>query len=164
MARENKNNRSLRRQQEQQLEILQEFQVTHHSGPLPPPDQLDHYNKVSPGMADRIMRAAEAESEHRRYLEKQLLEAQIADVQIERRIEMRGQIFALVVSCLAILGGIIVVINGYAIAGTLLSGATIVSLVGLFIYGRERLRTSTAHKQQQNTEEKIETKPEITKQ
>jgi uncharacterized membrane protein len=161
MARENKRNRSLRRQQEHQLEILQSFQVTHHSGPLPPPDQLDHYNRVSPGMADRIIRAAEAESEHRRDLEKQLLEAQISDVRDGRTIEKRGQLFALVVACLAIVGGVVVVVSGHAIAGTVLSGGAIVSLVGLFIYGRERLRVRSEPEQPRDVNNQSEESPEV---
>ena len=36
-----------------------------HSGPLPPPRQLREYEQALPGLAERIVRLAEAEQDHR---------------------------------------------------------------------------------------------------
>ncbi len=40
-----------------------------HSGPLPPPEDLEHYGRVTPGGAERIFQMAEAEQAHRHKME-----------------------------------------------------------------------------------------------
>ena len=40
------------------------------SGPIPPPAILGEYEKIHAGLADRIMKMAESQSEHRKYLER----------------------------------------------------------------------------------------------
>jgi len=46
-------------------------------GPIPPPDILRGYDKVLPGLADRIVGMAEAEGSHRRDQERLALDAEI---------------------------------------------------------------------------------------
>ena len=41
-----------------------------HSGPLPHPDILNRYNEVVPGAAERILKMAENEQEHRLSMDK----------------------------------------------------------------------------------------------
>lgn len=36
-----------------------------YQGPIPPPEVLEKYEKISPGFADRIVKMAEIEQEHR---------------------------------------------------------------------------------------------------
>lgn len=36
-----------------------------HSGPLPAPEDFQHYDEILPGAADRILRLAEKEQDHR---------------------------------------------------------------------------------------------------
>ena len=40
-------------------------QVSTFSGPIPPPEVLAGYEQITPGMADRIVRMAEKQSDHR---------------------------------------------------------------------------------------------------
>jgi uncharacterized membrane protein len=91
-----------------------------------------------PGLADRIVTMAEQEASHRRKLEETLLGARIGDAVATRRIESRGQSYALTISIVVVVGGLVAVLFGHPIAGTALTGGTLVSLAGLFIYGRER--------------------------
>ena len=49
------------------------------SGPLPPPKVLEAYDRLVPGAAERIMKMAEQQSEHRRGLEKTVVEAGARD-------------------------------------------------------------------------------------
>ena len=44
-----------------------------HYGPLPPPSDLQEYDNVVPGAAERIIRMAENQSEHRRELERKVV-------------------------------------------------------------------------------------------
>jgi uncharacterized membrane protein len=39
--------------------------AAHWSGPLPPPAELEKFNQIIPGGADRLLRMAEAEQTHR---------------------------------------------------------------------------------------------------
>lgn len=149
MARENKRNRDARRLAEQ-LTALQvsKTTLTQHSGPLPHPDVLAGYEKLVPGLADRIVRMAESESAHRRDLESRFLNAQIEDNKTDRLIEGRGQVCALIVALVTIIGGFVIIGTGHAMAGSLLSGGTLLTLVGIFIYGRERARTAAIRPQE----------------
>src|SRR5262249_50834242 len=87
---------------------------------------------------------------HRRSLEVSLLNAQVEDIQTQRHIEKLGQKFALIVSLAGIAAGVIMGVTGHPVAGSVLSGGTILSLAALFIYGRERKleeeRKSQSHK------------------
>lgn len=47
-----------------------------YQGPLPLPEQLMGYEQVCPGAADRIIKMAEEQAAHRRYLEKITVETQ----------------------------------------------------------------------------------------
>lgn len=44
-----------------------------HSGPLPPPEDFEHYNRVLPGGAERIMQLTEREQAHRHKQEARLI-------------------------------------------------------------------------------------------
>jgi uncharacterized membrane protein len=64
-----------------------------YSGPLPTSGEFKGYEQALPGAADRILAIAEKESEHRHDIERK-----------ELKIKNRGQIFALVISVLSLLG------------------------------------------------------------
>lgn len=53
------------KQQERQTKSILALEKT-YSGPLPLPEDLAKYDRVVPGAAERILRMAENESEHRR--------------------------------------------------------------------------------------------------
>ena len=78
------------------------------------------------------------ESKHRHALETKFADAEVNDLRAHRRIEHLGQLFALIVTLSAIGCGTYAVINGHPTAGTILSGATVLSLVSAFIYGRSK--------------------------
>lgn len=53
---------------EERKELIAEF--THHSGPLPSSQELAGYEKILPGLADRIMTLAENEQNHTTFIDK----------------------------------------------------------------------------------------------
>lgn len=70
------------------------------SGPLPPPAAMEHFNRIIPNGAERIMRMVELEQEHRINYDKQIVAAMIRDTKRTHRIG--GSISVVcVVGCLA---------------------------------------------------------------
>lgn len=63
------------------------------SGPLPPPDALRGFDAVIPGSAERILKMAETEQNHRLDMEQRGLTAEISDT---RRGQFLGALIAVV--------------------------------------------------------------------
>ncbi len=59
--------------------IHQVFREIEFSGPMPPPNILNGYEKILPGAADRILSMAETQSKHRQSMEKKMIEAEARD-------------------------------------------------------------------------------------
>lgn len=91
--------------------------ITVHAGPLPSPATLDQYERVVPGLADRIVSMAESEASH------------------TRRLQSAGQY-----------SGIVIVLVTLALVFFEKSGApavamtALVSLAGIFVFARLRVR------------------------
>lgn len=100
----------------------------HFSGPLPHPKIIKEYDAILPGAAERIFKLAESESDHRRNLEDKIVTSGIQDSKL-------GVVFAFIIGLVGIGGGIYVITLGYEWSGTILSGASLASIVGSFIYG-----------------------------
>ena len=109
------------------------YEQLQYSGPIPHPGILEHYNKILPGAAERILKMAEEQAEHRRMLEKQALAT-------DSRNSTLGVISALIIT-LSILA-----IAAYSIylalpwVAAIISAIGITSLVGTFIYGTRSRR------------------------
>ena len=99
------------------------------SGPLPPPDELEKYERVSPGAAKRIFAMAETESSHRRELEKSLVDNEYKEAS-------KGQNCAVIIGTLAIICGTVAGISGAQWTGSMIGGLGMVGLVSAFIRGR----------------------------
>ena len=104
------------------------------SGPLPHPQLLEKYNEVVPGSAKMIIEMAEKQAIHRQELEKNVINSDIKN-------SKSGLIFGFIIGISGILGGIIIIAVSQAtsqiIAGSVISGASLASLVGTFVYGSQ---------------------------
>nr|WP_322622983.1 DUF2335 domain-containing protein [uncultured Flavobacterium sp.] len=103
--------------------------VKSHSGPLPPPEQLEHYNSIIEKGAERIMIMAENQSSHRMGLENFAIKKQIGQSGM-------GQIFGFIIALICIGCGVYLTMNGHDAVGGILLGTTMVSLVGIFVVGK----------------------------
>jgi uncharacterized membrane protein len=103
--------------------------VSIRSGPLPPAEEIEAYNRIIPDGANRVMTMAEKQSDHRIEIEKVAVDSQQAQGK-------RGQTFAFIIAILAILAAVYVTIIGHPVTGGVLGGGTVVSLVTVFITGR----------------------------
>ncbi len=63
--------------------VQKKFVSEQLQGPIPPPSYLSGYEQLLPGAADRILKMAEKETEHRQAMEKKALDAEIAGLKDE---------------------------------------------------------------------------------
>ena len=103
------------------------------SGPLPPPEILAHYNVIVPGAAERILVMAEKQSQHRQSLEAKVI---ISDITKSKM----GLWFAFVLGFIATGGGVFLIYSGKTIAGSIFSGAYLVGVISVFVYGSQQRR------------------------
>lgn len=116
-------------QNKPQKQIAQLTAIKQYSGPLPPPEQLQIYEQVLPGAADRILAMAENENKHRHNKENRALNGTILN-------ERLGMAFALLICLSAIAGGVYCIFKGQAIAGSFISAVPLTGIVIAFIRGR----------------------------
>jgi uncharacterized membrane protein len=107
--------------------------ISHHSGPLPAPEQLQKYEEVKAGLADRIVCLAEGEATHRRECERAALQCQIDTAKQESDIVKRGQHCASFSNILAVVGAVICAYNNQIAIGMTLGGISAVSIITAFL-------------------------------
>ncbi|BAH07908.1 DUF2335 domain-containing protein [Clostridium kluyveri] len=102
------------------------FRGSIFTGPLPPPEIFEKYEKVCPGAADRIICMAEKQMNHRHSLEEKFLDS-------SSRNSIVGIISALIVSITVIVVGGVCIVKGYSISGTIFGGMGIATIVTTFL-------------------------------
>lgn len=112
----------------QQHALVQQMELESFSGPLPPPQVLQEYENILPGLADRIVRMTEIQSAHRQDLERYITRS-------DSRRANAGLICAVLIAVMGLVGSYLLITGGYSFEGTGLGGATLVGLVVAFIYG-----------------------------
>lgn len=122
---------------------ITEFSASTFRGPLPPPLALREYSEIIPGGAERIMRMAENAAAHRRDmerrrldLERDRLQAQREDARAERRERLVGQVGGFLLGMAGLSVTFWLCLHDHAIAGSAAGLGTVVSLVGMYMYGR----------------------------
>lgn len=100
-----------------------------HMGPLPAPETLAGYNTVVTGGAERIFKEFEAQSAHRRDIEKRV-------VVCDNTLSVTGQIIAFIICLLFGGAGVYLIVNGFQWAGTILASFDLVGLASAFIIGK----------------------------
>lgn len=111
------------------------FQAT-YIGPLPHPALLQQYEQILPGISERILKMTEEQGNHRREMEKALLNGQIEDTKTKRKEILRGQIFGLVIGLTGLSISAYVTLKGYPSYGIAVGGTTLVAIVSVFVLGR----------------------------
>lgn len=106
-----------------------------HSGPLPDPNTLGKYNDVIPNGADRIMKMAENQANHRIGIETRVIKSQSIQSVI-------GQIFGLLIGICGIFAGTYLASVGQSWVGSIIAGGTVISLVSIFVIGKRNMKKS----------------------
>jgi uncharacterized membrane protein len=86
------------------------FREESFSGPIPPPNFLAEYEKIQPGLADRLVKLAENQAAHRQEIEKKVIEANC-------RNEETGIKLAFVLTLAAVIIGAFLIWSNKDIAG-----------------------------------------------
>jgi uncharacterized membrane protein len=131
----------------EKIEALARITIERHefsmrSSPLPDPAELAAYNQIIPAGADRILKMAEAQSAHRIDIEKTVVKSQQTQ-------GFCGQLFGLVVGVIGILCATYAAVSGQPWFGSIIGGATLVSLVSAFLYSRHAQKKELEDKSQQ---------------
>ncbi|MBC7818737.1 MAG: DUF2335 domain-containing protein [Planctomycetaceae bacterium] len=113
-------------------ELARVIAASSFSGPLPPPQILQEYNRIVPGSANRIIAMAEKQADHRRRLETQVISSDVTNSRV-------GLICGLLIGLGGLVAATIIAIYGNPQAGVGMGFVTLGSLVGVFVYG-SRLR------------------------
>lgn len=118
-----------------------------YSGPLPPAEEIEAYEHVCPGSADRIITMTEKSLEHRISNEKLI-------VSEETKQSSRGQIFGFI---LALFFGIIALVlglYGHEILAGIIASGDIVSLAVIFVLNKVPELRKGGNNELENLEEK----------
>ncbi len=118
--------------EEQARKIIQTVIMTFersHSGPLPSPDSLRKYSEIIPNGADRIMKMAEKQLDHRMEMEKKVLRSQLIQSNV-------GQFLAFAIGISALLVSGYCILHGHEISGSVIGAGGLIGLVTAFIQGR----------------------------
>lgn len=107
----------------------------HYSGPLPLPEDLAKYDHIVPGAAERILKMAEKEMDHRHAEDSKLSKGIILTAKI-------SIIFAFI--CVLILSGLsfYAIHLGHAAAGGSIAVGAIAAVAGAFLYKSKRTKNS----------------------
>ncbi len=106
-----------------------QIRAQHFQGPIPPPEILAKYEEIVPGAAERIIAMAELQGEHRRSLEKVVVNKDIGRA-------TRGQIFAFLIAMTIIIGGFFMIWQGKSLEGMTSIIGAIATLAGVFVFGK----------------------------
>jgi uncharacterized membrane protein len=99
------------------------------SGPTPPPQVLEYYERLVPGSAKRFLDEPHLEAEHRRSLERSVVQERI-------RLSKRGQVMAFILASFCIIMGFVAIFYEHDLAGLGAVILSIGSLIGIFLYSR----------------------------
>ena len=123
------------------LSIVAEFTATikSHISPIPSPESFGQYEQIHPGTAERLLRMAEKQSDHRMSLENKVISGQLIDSRV-------GQIIGLIISLAFLYASYQLGMNGHDLLAGVLGGSTLVGLVSVFILGRKQQQQSLQRK------------------
>lgn len=136
------------------VEVLREVRVrsSSWSGPLPSPADLQLFEEIIPGAANRILTLTEKQSEHRMDLERSVVRENLKQSKL-------GLIAGFVLSAMVIIGGIFLIFLGHDWAGGILISINLVGLAGVFVYGSRSLRAQRRGRRE-SLAEKADMNPE----
>ncbi len=111
--------------------IRLETKTVYWEGPLPHPQILIEYEKAVPGLAAKLAEEFSAEAQHRRDFENSALRESI-------KVDILGRISALIFALTALGVAGYCAFLGHPAAAIAIGGVTIATVVGAFIWGRQK--------------------------
>ncbi len=96
------------------------------SGPIPPPEILKGYEEVLPGSANRLLIMLEEQNQHRRDMEKNIIQSDIFK-------SKWGLIIGAVLAFFLFGSAVFLAMNDRELTATAIVGGTALSVIGLFV-------------------------------
>lgn len=119
--------------EERLVEVIEQ-RISLRRGPVPSPDDLQEYDRVLPGAADRLISMAERQAEHRQYVERRMVDAGTHNT-------ARGQVLGFILALIVVVLGFVLLMAGKETAGLVALILPLATLAGAFIYGEVRGRS-----------------------
>lgn len=110
-------------------EIIQKLEMSRsitYSGAVPPPEMLREFDKIIPNGADRFMKMAENQSEHRRKMEEKIVKSNV-------RNENLGLVFAFSISIIGLISAAILAYKGNNVGAGVFAIPALGGLVNSFL-------------------------------
>lgn len=111
-------------------------------GPLPTPEDLARYNDIEPGLANRIVLMAEKQSDHRQTLE-------MIAVRSGAWNSRWGLVAGWSIGMASVIGGVWIISIGKSTEGLATLITSLVSLVGIYVYGKRSMQKELEKKRQE---------------
>lgn len=109
--------------------VLTQVVSKSHSGPIPSAEELEHLERVLPGLANRVVNMAETEQSVRHSTTQSIITKEFA-------LRSKGQWLAILAMCLLLATVSYIAHLGDTQSAAWLGGATIVAVVSVFVTGR----------------------------
>ena len=118
-----------------------QYTATSYSGPLPPAAQLQEYDRIVLGLADRIVAQWERQTSHRQEIERTVIQNQV-------RLASIGQWVSAVVALAGMGTAGLLIYTGNSVQGFSLVVGELIGLAGLFVYQKRRESFELARKRE----------------
>lgn len=112
----------------------------HYSGPIPPAEVAEGYERLVPGATARILAMAENQQAHRIAQESAVNQSNIISQQAADDRLARGQWMAYSLALVGLGLSAALIFLGHPLVGTGFAGATLVGLVGAFLIDRSKAK------------------------
>lgn len=123
--------------------VVAQMMSIERSSILPPPDEMERYEKLSPGITSTLITTYQKQAEHRIELEKIVINSGVANAK-------RGQIFAFIIAMTSLLGGFGLIFLDKNVLGITSILGSLATLLGAFIYGNKSKKDERIQKEKLN--------------
>lgn len=113
----------------------QQFTAEFYQGIIPKPEDLQKYEAIKPGFADRLIKLTEEEVIHRRAMERKVVNGSVGTVYF-------GQTLGFLAVCSVIYLCYQFLIHGEAVSGASLASAVLIGLAWVFVTGKRKVNQS----------------------
>lgn len=114
-------------------------QVEHHyAGPIPPPASMEHYERILPGLADRIVKMAEQAQAASLQMEKTQIDAVAHVTRLAPYVKFSGLLFAFLLCILLFVGTYMLLMAGKTVEGALTGLGAVVYSIALFLSQKKK--------------------------
>ena len=114
--------------QSKQAPQVRNHTIATYQGPLPPAQQLQGYEAVCTGAADRIIRTYENQVNHRHSIESIYVKSACRNSTL-------GLVLGFIIALVSICGAYYLVYLGLHAIGSILGAMSLAALVGVFVHG-----------------------------